>query len=168
MGMGVNRKLFKFLLDRFTPAYNSRPLTLGAAPPTNAQVCYVLACACYSVTSLPLCALWRLIQIRNRKLPRDMTLCLLLTYMHSVMKQFRLSQMFGITPGSVSQYLYFAKGILLDVLAECREAQVKWPTVPDMDVYAQWVAERFPLIEGVCMSVEGLLLRTLTPVRRAS
>lgn len=57
MGMGVNRKLFKFLLDRFTPAYNSRPLTLGAAPPTNAQVCYVLACACYSVTSLPLYAL---------------------------------------------------------------------------------------------------------------
>ena len=55
--------------------------------------------------------------------------------------------------------------MLLTVLKSCRQqAQVYWPTPEEQDVYTQRVTELFPLLQGVCMSVDGLMLRTIEPV----
>lgn len=168
MSMGVDHRLFQFLLDRCTPIYNTTALTVGARAPTRAQVLPsplfpFLCIVCARVADTVSCV--RTSQLANRKLSCDLTLALTLTFLHSVMRQFRLGQMFGLTPGSVSQYLFFGKCMLSTVLKSCRQAQVYWPTPAEQDVYATRVAELYPLLEGVCMSVDGLMLRTLEPVR---
>lgn len=96
--MGVNRAMFDALLKRFKPLYNTTPLMPGHGEPSR-------------------------LHIANRILAPDMALALVLTYMHSLMRAYRLGQLAGVTQSSVTKYLALGQRVLLAVFATERQAK---------------------------------------------
>lgn len=60
------------------------------------------------------------------------------------MSQTTLCQLFGATPAVVCRTLAEAMSALLQALETMSEARVQWPTLEEMESYAETIAQRYP------------------------
>jgi hypothetical protein len=98
--MGFDMRTFKFIINAgFEERWHSRPI------PHND--------ACILGNSCP----------GARSLDAKGTLGLILHYLNSTMLKSSLQQLFGLIPTTVSCYITFSLGILLEILQECLRLQ---------------------------------------------
>ena len=162
--MGVNKRLFDELMQRFLPVWCATPLTLGAATPSQAHVrtsACVVASFQFLVHARAGCS-----QISRRKLSPELTLSLVLNWLHSRMTELRLGLYHGLTQSASSRYLTAAKHMLWTVLQGMPEASVCWPSQSTCDQYRDMISRKYEILDGVVMMVDGLMLPMEEPVRR--
>jgi len=99
--------------------------------------------------------------------PRHLNTCdvlgLALTYLNSTMRQKTLSMQFGLTPSSLSRYLWSGMLALRMSLGDCEAAAVEWPTIDEMTEYSAITNLRELLVNNVFGFVDGLNLKVQEP-----
>ena len=100
---------------------------------------------------------------RLRKLQELDVLGLTLAWLHTPTWQQMLCLVWGCNPSSLSSHLKDGKTVLLQALKACPEAQVQWPTAPEMEIFASMISARQPELQGVFGFVDGLNLAIFKP-----
>ncbi|KAF7371843.1 hypothetical protein MVEN_00041100 [Mycena venus] len=80
----------------------------------------------------------------------------LLHYLNSTMREISLQQIFALIPSTISRYITFGLGLLLQVLRRMPQARIKWPQENDeRDDFAEYnalIVARHPLLDGAFTS----------------
>ncbi|KIY47575.1 hypothetical protein FISHEDRAFT_45080 [Fistulina hepatica ATCC 64428] len=82
---------------------------------------------------------------------------LILHYYNSTMSDTSLCQIFALTPTTVSRYIDFAMGVLLETLRSLPAAAVRWPTGADaFQELNDYVIAKYPRLTGAFRTMDGL------------
>lgn len=94
-----------------------------------------------------------------RSLESSGALGLVLHYLNSTMREISLQQIFACIPTTISRYITFSLGLLLETLRLMPAAKIKWPEHPDdFQEYNDLIIERHPRLTGAFASIDGLNL----------
>ncbi|KAJ7683821.1 hypothetical protein B0H14DRAFT_3534914 [Mycena olivaceomarginata] len=97
-----------------------------------------------------------------RSLDAPGALGLLLHYLNSTMREISLQQIFALIPSTISRYITFGLGLLLQILCRMPQARIQWPQQNDeRDEFAEYnelIVARHPLLDGAFASLDGLNL----------
>lgn len=97
-----------------------------------------------------------------RSLDAAGALGLALHYLASSMPSTSLQEIFAIIPSTVSRYIDFTLSILLQVLRNLPEAEIRWPTEEEMWEFTDLIATRHSLLVGAFASIDGVRLPSTT------
>ncbi|KEP46236.1 DDE family endonuclease [Rhizoctonia solani 123E] len=141
--LGVNVPTFDFLLNSgFAEAWNTRPI---ARTDTNS----------HGAT-----------RIGGRSLDAAGGLGLLLYYLCNTMDECGLQVIFAIIPSTVSRYISFAMGIMLEILQRLPVARIEWPDEDLMAEYSNLITNKHShaeYLDGAFGFMDGLNLPVQTP-----
>jgi len=123
--MGFNIAAFTTILEAgFEEQWNTTPIPCHDVP----------------VTAAP-CTNWRSLDAAG-------ALGLVLHFVNSTMQEVSLQQIFALVPATVSRYINFALGMLLDVLKKIPEAAIIWPEGDKFQELNDLVVEHHNLLMG--------------------
>lgn len=94
----------------------------------------------------------------RRSLDAAGALGLVLHFVNSTMQEVSLQQIFALVPATVSRYINFALGILLNILKRIPEAAITWPEGDEFQELNDLVVARHSLLTG---TMDGLNLPVL-------
>ena len=100
---------------------------------------------------------------RPRLLAPHAALALSLQYMSSMMRQYELCQLYGVSPSTLSRTLTRSLECLLAVLRSLHAARVRWPKASTRRRYAQTIAGREPQVTSAFGFVDGTTFRIEQP-----
>lgn len=131
--VGFTREVFNILLERFAPLYDPN---LPRTEHTRG---------------------------RPKALLPHAALGLALQYMSSMMRQYELCQLYGVSPSTLSRTLDHSLNCLLAVLGNLHAARVRWPNSADRLRYARMIRDREPQVETAFGFVDGTTFHIQQP-----
>ena len=81
---------------------------------------------------------------------------------------FALHMIFGMTSNPVSMYLRFGRRILIEVLLREPDAQIRVPHLDVIQQYQDAIRRKYPILDGVWCTMDGLKLRLQQAPSRAT
>ncbi|KAF5376888.1 hypothetical protein D9615_007221 [Tricholomella constricta] len=136
--MGIDVPTFKYILEGFTTVWDSTPIPRGDLPGSAAP------------------------RLSRRSLDSAGALGLILHYLNSTMADVSLMQIFALIPSTVSRYIHFSLVILLSVLRQLPESEIKWLEGEEFQENNDLIVARHPLLTGAFGSMDGLNLAVQT------
>ena len=97
-------------------------------------------------------------RLGRRSLDAAGALGLVLHYLNSTMSEISLQQIFALIPSTVSRYVRFALGCLLEAVKNIPEGGIYWPDGEQMEHDTELICNRHPLLRGAFGSIDGLNL----------
>jgi len=94
-------------------------------------------------------------RVHHRSLTSTGALGLVLHHLNSIMADYSLQLIFGITPAVCSRYRNWALSILQVVLRNFYKARVTWPTKQQCQQYSALIQQRHPFLEYAIGFIDG-------------